>query len=147
MGTSLKDNMNLFGGKFTGPDYFLEGAAITDVNFIFALAPPTYYAQATGNSAQGWMMLVDYVLLSQSSHGPNFMHYYGLGPMVRYSHFEVTLGNATKTAYNLDDFILGLKINLGLAFKIASVALRSELNYYWEKSQYLGAGLSLQFQF
>lgn len=147
MGTTLKDNMILFGAKMTGPDYLLEGDIITDMNFLFSFTPPVYYEQATRNPAQGWLMLFDYMFLTQSQRGKSFVSYFGFGPMIRYSRYDVTLGSTTKVDYTAEDFVLGAKFCVGLGFRLGPVALRSEVDYYIEKSQYIGAGLSMQFEF
>jgi hypothetical protein len=147
MGVNLKDNVLVFGPRFTGPDYLFEGDIMTDLSVLFALSPPGYYAKATGNPAQGWMMLVDYMFMTHWPQSPNFLTFFGFGPSLKYSRFDVTLGSAAKTDYTLEDFSIGAKFALGAGLKISKVALRGEIDYYWEKTKYFGLGSTVQFEF
>jgi outer membrane protein W len=76
---------------------------------------------------------------------------YGFGPMFKYTHYEVTLlSNTTnkEISYSLDDMALGAVFDVGLHFRLADTyALRFNVKYYWEKTQYWGGILTFGFPF
>lgn len=147
MGLKPTQGMNFFGFKLSGPNVAMEGS-YTDANFLFAFQAPSYYEQATGNAANGFVMIIDSVFETALPQGKNTLLYYGFGPFLKYSKFDVALTvNGKSEAYELVDMGLGAVFNLGLAQRVGSVALRTELQYYWEKMQYMGLGISLQFPF
>ncbi len=150
MGVQRQDRRSFFGLKLSGPDLVVEGAFQTDVNFQFSNGAPSYYESLTGNSADGWIMLMDFRWQTYSPLGRDVLTFLGFGPMLRYSKFNVSLTDAVtgrSTSYSLEDIAMGAVFNLGGALRLGSIALRGEFQYYWEKLQYLGGGLSLQFAF
>lgn len=147
MGLKPTQGMNFFGFKLSGPNVAMEGS-YTDANFLFAFQAPGYYEQATGNAANGFVMIIDSVFETALPQGKNTLLYYGFGPFLKYSKLDVALTvNGKNEAYELVDMGLGAVFNLGLAQRIGSVAVRTELQYYWEKMQYMGLGISLQLPF
>lgn len=147
MGLKPTQGMNFFGFKLSGPNVAMEGS-YTDANFLFAFQAPGYYEQATGNAANGFVMIIDSVFETALPQGKNTLLYYGFGPFLKYSKLDVALTvNGKSEAYELVDMGLGAVFNLGLAQRMGSVAVRTELQYYWEKMQYVGLGISLQLPF
>ncbi|GIL17781.1 MAG: hypothetical protein BroJett040_15320 [Oligoflexia bacterium] len=148
---SLKptEGMWFVGLKLTGADTLLEGDIVTDVNFLFKIGAPNYYQQATGNSANGWIMILDSLFQMPTAHSQNVLTSFGFGPMFKYSKFNVTLNQAGggQNSYSLEDMVLGLAFNINLGYKINSMAIKGEWKYYWEKMQYQAYGLALQFEF
>lgn len=150
LGKERTENLDFFGVKISGPDLLIEGPIMMDVNFLFHYGAPTYYEKLTGRGTDGFAFLVDFLFQYPMPVGQNSLVYYGFGPAIRYSKFDVQVrnaGNNTITAYSLEDITAGAVFNLGLGFRLGSVALRAEGRYYWEKTQYFGATTALQFGF
>jgi hypothetical protein len=149
MGGNYHANTSFFGFKFSGPDLLIEGPFTMDINLLFSFGAPSYYADATGNSADGFIMLSDVMLQYNWGMGPNAMWYFGFGPLLRYSKFNLALGSgASKKAYLAQDMNFGADFNLGLAFRLARRwALRVEGRYYWEKNMYPGFAGAIQYSF
>lgn len=147
MGLRPTDMMSLLGFKFTGSDVVIEGLA-TEFNVQFSLAPPKYYEAATGRSSDGFLFLLDSLLLNTTPHGPNTLTFWGFGPMFRFSKFSVTLPvNGRDEFYSLEDMAIGAKFNLGLAQRFDRLAVRVDLQYYWEKLHYYGLSVSGLYHF
>lgn len=147
MGLRPTDLMTLLGVKFTGSDVVIEGLA-TELNVQVSLAPPQYYEQATSRSAEGFLFILDSLLLNTTPHGPNTMTFWGFGPMFRFSKFSVTLPvNGRDEFYSLEDMAIGAKFNLGLAQRFDRVAVRVDFQYYWEKLHYYGLSVSGLYNF
>jgi len=150
MGDRRREPGSFFGVKLSGPDLIVEGAFPTEVNFLFHQGAPSYYERLTGKDADGWIILMDFLWESYFPQGRNSLLFLGFGPMLRYSKFNVNLTDAAtnKTlGYSMEDIAVGAVFNAGAAVRLGEVALRGELQYYWEKQPYWGAGASLQFAF
>jgi len=150
MGDKRKDQLGFFGAKLSGPDLMVDGMFPTDVNFLFYYGAPDYYEKLSGNSTDGWILLMDFLWESYFPQGKNALTFVGFGPMFKFSRFNVSLTDpvtAKTTDYSLQDMSLGAVFNLGVALRWEPVALRGELQYYWEKQTYWGASLALQFPF
>ncbi len=144
MGLRPSENLTFYGLKMTGPDLLIEGQMITEFNLQFHLDAPNYYETATGKSASGMLMLLDVMLLSQNPQGKNALLYFGFGPLIRYSKFDVSLGSIP---YSLQDIAFGAKFNLGIGLRISKLALRAETQLFWEKLIYSGIGVTAQIEF
>lgn len=138
------ENLSFFGVKLSGPNILLEGAFPTEINLQFHWGAPDYYKKATGKEAVGWMFLSDFLFQTYFANRPNAFAYFGFGPLLKYSKFDVILGT---TQYSLENFDLGLAFKLGGALRLGKLALRGEAQYYWEKMQYRGLGFAIQFPF
>lgn len=150
MGDKRKDQIGFFGIKLSGPDLMVDGYFPTDVNILFHDGAPPYYEKLTGNSTEGWILLMDFLWESYFPHGKNSLTFLGFGPLFKFSRFNVSLTDpltSTTTDYSLQDMSLGAVFNAGVALRWEPVALRGELQYYWEKQTYWGASLALQFDF
>lgn len=144
MGLRPTDNLYLLGFKASGNDVVVEGLP-TELNVAFSLAPPKYYEQATGRASNGFLFMMDFLMLAPSQHGPNTMTYFGFGPMFKYSRFGVTVPvNGKDESYSLEDMNIGAKFNYGISQRFGNFALRLDGQYYWEKTQYYGFSVSAQ---
>jgi hypothetical protein len=140
----------LYGFRMSGPNTLLDGDTYTDSEFLFTTTPPSYYADATGNSATGFFFLGNFLFITDVPQSRTMMSYYGFGPTVRLTHFEATLsepGSSVKKAYVLDDLTIGAVFNLGLALSFDRYALRADLRYYWETQQYISFAFGFQQDF
>lgn len=150
MGDKRQENLDFFGAKISGPNLILEGAIPTEMNFQFHYGAPSYYEKLTGKSADGFILLMDFLFQNYYPQSKNSLLFFGFGPMFRYSKFNTSLvdkSTGKSTEYSLEDMAFGGVLNAGVALRINRMALRGELKYYWESQPYLGAGVSAQFAF
>ncbi|WP_374028860.1 SH3 domain-containing protein [Bdellovibrio bacteriovorus] len=148
MGEERSASMIFYGVKFNGFNTMFTGDIYTDANIIFAPSAPSYYADETGKSADGFIFIADFLLQTVLPKGKSMLFYYGFGPMFKYSHFNLELPNGTKTiSYSADDMSLGAVFDLGMAFRLGPVSLRTDAKYYWERSRYYGLGLNFGWEF
>lgn len=148
LGEGRSDYLLFYGIKFNGFDTLVEGEIYTEGNILFHVGAPKYYSDVTKKSADGFIFIADFLLQNTAPQGKSRLLYYGFGPMFKYSHFNLELPNGSQTlSYAADDMSIGAVFNLGLAFRISKVSLRTDAKYYWEKEKYPGFGLNLGFEF
>ena len=148
LGLSPTYQMGFYGVKVEGPGLLMEGDGVTEFNLNMSFMAPGYYQQATGNGASGFIVHMDTLLMYPTQQSKNVQTFFGLGPMLRYSHFQAGLTkNGIVSNYSLDDMTIGACFDLGLAFRLPSFALRVDWKYYWETMQYNGFGASLLIPF
>lgn len=148
LGASRKENLLFYGFKWAGPNLIVDGDTVTDASVLFHYGAPKYYKDATGSDASGWIILANFLFQSNQSQGRDVMTFYGFGPAFRYSHFNVAMNVAGQnTNYAADDMALGAVFNGGIGLRRGNYAVRAELKYYWEKTTYLGGGLSVLWKF
>lgn len=146
-----QSNMMFYGYKWSGNNTLMDGEMYIDSEILFRFSPPQYYADATRNSASGFMLVGNFLFENEQAQGRDDMLFYGFGPTFKYTHYEVTLNNdpsaGKKRSYSLDDMTVGMVFNFGMAHDFGGQALRFDLRYYWETRQYLAFGLAFQFEF
>lgn len=148
LGEGRSDYLLFYGIKFNGFDTLVEGEIYTEGNILFHVGAPKYYAEVTKKSADGFILLADFLLQAVTPQGKSRLFYYGLGPMFKYSHFILELPNGSNTlSYAADDMSIGFVFNLGYAFRIKGLSLRTDAKYFWEKEKYPGFGLNLGWEF
>lgn len=148
MGLKPTANLGFFGLQIAGPDMVVAGPGYTVLNVLFHQGAPKYYETATGKEANGMIFLLDFLFQTVNPLGENAMSFYGLGPLFKYSKFNVTLlDGSTPKSYSMTDATLGAVFNLGAGLRVGDAALRLEWQYYWEKMQYWGLGLAVQMPF
>lgn len=137
-----------FGAKISGYNTFFEGDVYTESNILLHWGAPNYYADATGRSADGWIVMTDFLVQSVFPQSQKHMLFFGFGPVFRYSHFNATLREGSKdVSYSLDEMTLGAALNAGIAYQISSYDLRLDAKYIWEKQKYFAVGLAFQLPF
>jgi hypothetical protein len=149
MGGNYHANTSFYGFKFSGSNLLIEGPFTMDINLLFSFGAPDYYADATKNSADGFIMLSDVMIQYNDALTRRAMFYFGFGPLLRYSKFNLALGSGAATkAYLAQDMNLGIDFNAGIAAQLARRwVVRGELRYYWEKSMYPGYAAAVQYSF
>jgi len=151
MGALRSNSLPFYGFKVAGPNTMFGGDFRTDAEFLFHSGAPSYYEKGTGYPAAGWIFISDFIFETASPQSKWHMLTYGFGPMFKYTHYEVTLLNTTtnkEVSYSLDDMALGAVFDVGLHFRLADTyALRFNVKYYWEKTQYWGGILTFGFPF
>lgn len=147
MSVDPKENLTFFGFRVSGPDILVEGSYV-DSTIQIHLGAPQYYEKATKKSADGLILLMDFKWQTVFPQGKNTMLYFGFGPMLKYSQFRTALNVSGKEeAYDLVDMSVGAALDLGITQRFEQFALRGEILYYWEKTQYSGLALSAQLPF
>jgi hypothetical protein len=148
-GSSRTDGMLFYGLKFSGFNTIFSGEIFTDANILFHSGAPKYYEDLTKRAADGFVVIANFLFQTVVPVSTWHFYYYGMGPTVKYSHFNLALpGSPGDTTYSADDLTVGATFNLGLAFRISpSFSLHTEVKYYWEKSQYWGGGAALGYIF
>ncbi len=144
MAATRSQSLSFIGAKWSGLSGFLEGAGYSDANLLFYSGAPGYYADATGRSAGGLILIGDYMLEMMKLQGPDIVTFYGFGPMFRFSNLQVTLNQGNDIAYTMTDLVLGVVLNAGAGLRLGSYALRFDGKYYWEKQKYWAIGLAFQ---
>lgn len=150
MGSGRSEQLGFFGAKLSGPDLIVEGAFPTEVNFMMHMGAPSYYEKLTGYGADGWVFIGNFLWQNYYPHGKNALTFLGFGPMYRYSKFRTQLldpSTGKSKSYLLDDMSLGAVFNAGVSLRINKIALRGDVQYYWEEQKYWGTSLAVQFGF
>jgi len=149
MGKERHHNMNFVGARVAGPNTMFSGDLRTDAEFLFHSGAPDYYQKYTGYPASGWIFITDFIFETASPQSKWHMTTFGFGPMFKYTHYQTSLlQNGREVAYSLDDMTLGAVFDVGLHFRILETyALRFNVKYYWEKTQYWGGALTFGFPF
>lgn len=148
LGQERSSFLPFFGAKFNGFNTVISGEIYTEGNIMFHFGAPSYYADVTKKTAQGFVVISDFLLQTVSVLGKSQLFFYGLGPMVKYSHFEIQVPNGTSTSnYSADDLNLGVVANVGLAFRLGDLSLRTDAKYFWERTKYYALGVNLGWEF
>jgi hypothetical protein len=145
MGKKRSQMLSMLGYKWSGFNSFFDGGVYTDSNLLMYWGAPGYYKDATGHGSSGYNFIGDFLLEYTQLQSRESMSFFGFGGMMRLSHFDVTLTEgATDVDYSMDDMVVGLAFNAGVAARIAEYALRFDAKYYWEKEKYWALGLAFQ---
>lgn len=148
MGRLNRSALDFIGIKLSGPDLVFSGPANTEVNMLLAGSAPGYYEKATGRGAGGMVLLTNILFQNANSLGKEAGYFYGFGPMLKYSRFDVQLGSGSSVKqYNLEDVSLGMVFNLGAGFRFSKISVRADYTYFWESESYSGLGVSIQYGF
>lgn len=152
MGKKRTSSMKFFGARFSGPNTLIDGDMYIDTQVLFSSSPPDYYGKATGQASSGFAFLADFMFVTDIPQTRDVMAYYGFGPMLRFSQFNVLLPDdpspGLTKGYQLSDAAIGAVFGLGVAVALSdSIGVRLDGRYYWEAQQYTGLGLSIQMPF
>lgn len=148
MGKERTVALPAYGLRFTGVDTLLSGPFPVDSTLLLAPSAPSYYAKATGNSASGFVLWGHFQFITPIHKSKNLQIYYGLGPVMRFSHFEVSVGSGgSRQKYVAEDLALGAAVSLGGVYRWRSFALRPDIKYFWEKNRYISLGIAFQSAF
>ncbi|MGZ3768018.1 MAG: SH3 domain-containing protein [Bdellovibrio sp.] len=148
LGKQRSEYLLFYGLKFNGFNTLFEGEIYSEGNILFHVGAPKYYSETTKKNADGFIFLADFLLQTASSQGKNRLFFYGFGPVLKYSHFDLELPNGTTTShYSADDMNLGAVFNVGYAWRLWKTSLRTDAKWYWEKAQYPGFGVNLGIEY
>ncbi len=148
IGGTQSEFMMFYGAKFYGFNTLFDGEIYTESNILFSPSAPKYYEDVTGKSAGGFIFITDFLFQTPTPRGKDVITFYGFGPMLKYSHFNLEVPDGNRTLnYAADDMTIGAVINLGFAARFNRVAVRFDAKYYWEKTQYYGLGANVGLDF
>jgi hypothetical protein len=150
MSNTRSDNLLFFGYRLVGFNTLFSGEMSTDLAVLYHSGVPAYYEKITGRSTSGQILNVQFTFDTIIPLAHSFMASYGFGPMIKYSHFEVSLKNPAgigNDAYVLDDMNFGVLFRLGAATRIGVIGLRADVKYYIESKQYVGINVSTLYEF
>ena len=142
-GVDAREALFIYGLKFTGPDILLTGP-VMDFNLALHYGAPSYYTKLSSTKPSGFIIQTDALLLYPFFNRDKFNVTFGLGPLLKFSSFNVTSGGEIKS---LSEFDIGLSVALGAAVKLGKIALRLEAKYLVEKHQQKMVQFALQQEF
>ncbi|WP_413561085.1 SH3 domain-containing protein [Bdellovibrio sp. HCB209] len=145
MGARRNAQTMFYGLKFHGYNTLFSGDMYTESNILFHSGAPSYYQDYTGSSGSGYIVILDFLFQTVLPKGKDLIFFYGFGPMLKYSHFDISLPGTE--AFSADDMTLGAVFSVGAAYRIQRVSIRPDIKYYWEKEGYLGYSISVGLDF
>lgn len=150
MSKTRSDNILFFGYRLVGFNTLFSGEMSTDLAILYHSGAPGYYEKITGQPTSGQIINMQFTFDTIIPLAHSFMASYGFGPMIKYSHFQVSLKNPAgfgNDSYVLDDMNFGVLFRLGAATRIGIFGLRADVKYYIESKQYIGVNVSTLYEF
>lgn len=141
-----RENIMLYGIKYTGNMPFFDGPFLTDISVTTSMAAPEYYKKISdaGTTPTGSIYLGDLLILfPMYEAGRDSAFYLGAGMMWTVS--NVTIKRAG-ISVPLSELRIGGEVSFTMATRIGAVAVRFEPKYYFEKSNYYAGTIALQFE-
>ena len=142
-GQTLRSWMPMYGLRLTG----LAFGPPLDSNFMFSVSKPGYYNRFA-KSVSGFLFFGDTMLMLPMVEHPNFLVTYGFGIMYTYTKYSVMVRNSS---FDSQEFRIGVDAGIGTAYRFGGkrkkYAIRGDLKYYVEKTQYFGLLTSFQTEY
>ena len=142
-GQKFSDQMLMYGLRMSGPGTLFDGPPL-DVNIWFSVQKPGYYSKFTSTPPQGFLMFGDFMVVLPFYEGTNTMVTYGLGAMWTYTSYKVQVKNSR---FDSQEFRIGADLGLGVTHRFGRYAVKGDVKYYYEKTQYLGWIASFQTEY
>lgn len=142
-GVDSHESLLMYGLKITGPDILFNGP-ILDVNLLLHYGAPSYYNALSTTKPSGFIFTADVLLLYPFFNRDRGIVAVGLGPLVKFTSFNVTSGGDLKS---LTEFDAGVSLALSGAMKFNKIAVRLEGKYLIEKQSEKLFQLAVQQQF
>lgn len=133
MGYHPTAKLNFFSLRWFGRNTISDYETFTDTELQIYNSAPSYYGEGTGNTATGYIAILETNWLTEYPQSRNHMLFFGAGPFMRFSSYNVIENN---TPYSLQDIVLGLNLKTGLAFRIGPVGVISDVKFSWDKLTY-----------
>jgi hypothetical protein len=139
--------VSLVGAKISGPLGIMGGMPL-DVNLILTTTAPKFYNEIS-SSTSGMMIIGDMLVMIPLYESKSVLVNYGFGLVGRYSKWSVKLKNSpTLPPLDSQEITMGVAANAGVGFKLgASLVLRADAKYYYEKEKYFGYGAAIQYKY
>lgn len=148
-GRKLSDNMLMYGLRMSGPGTLFDGPPL-DFNIWFSLQKPKYFGNFSAGPATGFLLFGDLLAMFPLIDVNNTIVNYGLGLMWTYTRYAIPVRNAKNNqvgSFDSQEFRIGGVIDLGVGQRFGRYLLRADAKYYYEKTGYLGYGLSFQAEY
>ena len=139
-GRSLSASTGFLGLKFSGPGVLI-GAPL-DVNIMLLPQTPSYYKRFA-SATTGFLLVSDIVFMLPLVEWEGALLYYGVGPLVTYSKYNVAL-RSSRLTLDSQEIRMGASFPLGVAIKLGKALVKAEAKYYFEKKKYFGFQLGVQ---
>ena len=130
----IYEEIEFFGLKLSGPAPFF-GFPV-DLNVMAIFRAPKYY-KTFSEKQSGFLLLSDMTLVFPFFERELFLVYYGVGPFLSYSQYEVLLRDPPLVG-DSSEVRLGVVFPLGLAVRWKMLLFKLEGKYYLEKERYFG---------
>lgn len=111
-------------------------------NVMAAFAAPDYYKKKTGRDASGKILWGGVQFQNYALGGSASQIRYGIGPFLKYSHFEV---ETSLKKYTLQDATVGITLEGAFQYLWTSFGVDIGLRYYWDKNPYGVLSLGILF--
>ncbi|MBX3022388.1 MAG: hypothetical protein KF799_12010 [Bdellovibrionales bacterium] len=149
-GRKLSDNMMMYGLRMTGPGTLFDGPPL-DFNLWFSMQKPKYLSQFSNGTPTGFLVFGDILAMMPMIDVNNTIVSYGLGLMWVYTRYSIPVKKATTgetAAFDTQEFRMGGVFDFGVGQRFGKTSLlRVDAKYYFEKTSYLGYGLSYQMRY
>ncbi len=142
-GVDAHESLLFYGLKITGPDILFNGPVL-DVNVLLHYGVPSYYNSLSTTKPSGFIFTTDVLLLYPFFNRDKSIVALGLGPLLKFTSFNVTSGGDLKS---LTEFDAGVSLALSGAMKFNKIAVRLEAKYMLEKQSEKLVQLAIQQQF
>lgn len=145
-GKKLSDQMKMFGVRMTGPGTLFDGPPL-DFNFWVSVDKPGYYNQFASTAPSGFLLFTDVAFILPAYEKTDWLINYGIGLMGVYTRYSVPVANKTtnkEADFDSQEFRIGVDFQVGGAYRFNRYAVRADVKYYYEKTQYLGFLTSFQ---
>ncbi len=140
-GQTLTSGTLMYGLRMTGPGTLWDGPPI-DMNIWFSLTPPKYLSVIDDETSTGFFLFGDVQFMLPMLDTKTVLISYGPGIMWTYTNFKVPIKTRT---FDSQEFRIGLDFGLGLGLKVTKKLMaRTDIKYYYERTQYLGYIFSVQ---
>lgn len=140
----LSSNELTYGVKLTGPNILLSGPLTLDLSLIFSLSAPSYYEGISSVDPSGFLFFADLNLIFPYIENDNWSLYFGAGPVIIVSNFDIAIGNQ---ALELQELKLGGSFTVGAAYRWRKFIVKFEPKYYLEQNKYFSFLGSIQREF
>ncbi len=147
MGKELREDHNYFGLRWRGPEV-VSWLSYVDTGFKYLGKAPQYYEKYLGYPASGYSFLAHFAMATSSSMGKKTQFFYGFGPFLRYSQWNVSqLVNSVEKSYQLTDVKMGAMVLFGLAYFFDPISIRGDFQFHWESTTYSSFALGLEWPY
>jgi hypothetical protein len=145
MGRHRRDDLSAWGFSWRGPDW-VDFVSYVDTGFLFSSQPPSYYEKVLGFRPEGFVAWGYFNFMTSSALSERLQVVYGFGPFFRGSSWELQAQHSERVkTYQAIDVKIGGLASWGLAYRFKHVALRLDLQFWFEQVQYTSLGLGLEF--
>jgi len=137
----LSSEVMTFGLRGSGPGLLFDGPPL-DMGIAFSIEAPSYYSQFSSSDATGFFVIGDALFPFPIIASDNFALSLGVGTMFSYTRFSVQVRSSD---FDSQEFRIGLAGSLSAMYRIDKIAIKADVKYHYETTEYLGYNLGLLF--